>query len=108
MPADVLFILGRERSGKSKRIAEAVKACMIPILYAGVMSGAAGYTLQILAQRDAEPAVASLLMSLESVFAVLAGWVILGDMLSIRELAGCAMMMGGIVLAQLPQKHPKP
>jgi len=82
----------------------AVKACLIPILYAGVMSGAAGYTLQILAQRDAEPAVASLLMSLESVFAVLAGWVILGDMLSLRELAGCVMMMGGIVLAQLPQK----
>ena len=82
----------------------AVRACLIPILYAGVMSGAMGYTLQIIAQRDAEPAIASLLMSLESVFAVLAGWVILGDVLSLREFMGCAMMMGGIVLAQLPQK----
>ena len=81
---------------------EGVRQCVIPILYAGVLSGAVGYTLQIVAQRDAEPAVASLLMSLESVFAVLAGWVILGDALSLRELAGCALMMGGIVLAQLP------
>lgn len=83
---------------------EAVMTCAVPIIYAGVFSGGVGYTLQILAQRDAEPAVASLLMSLESVFAVLAGWVILGDALSVRELLGCAMMMGGIVLAQLPEK----
>jgi len=83
---------------------EAVKTCAIPILYAGVFSGGVGYTLQILAQRDAEPTVASLLMSLESVFAVLAGWVILGDALSLRELSGCVLMMGGIVLAQLPEK----
>ena len=84
---------------------QGVRACVIPILYAGVLSGAVGYTLQIIAQRDAEPTVASLLMSLESVFAVLAGWVILGDLLSLRELAGCLLMMGGIVLAQLPE-HP--
>lgn len=83
---------------------DAVRTCAIPIIYAGVFSGGMGYTLQILAQRDAEPAVASLLMSLESVFAVLAGWVILGDALSLRELLGCALMMGGIVLAQLPEK----
>ena len=84
---------------------EAIRTCAIPIIYAGVFSGGMGYTLQILAQRDAEPAVASLLMSLESVFAVLAGWVILGDALSLRELLGCALMMGGIVLAQLPDKN---
>ena len=84
---------------------EAVRTCAVPLIYAGVFSGGVGYTLQILAQRDAEPAIASLLMSLESVFAVLAGWVILGDALSLRELAGCAMMMGGIVLAQLPEKR---
>ena len=86
---------------------EAVKTCAVPIIYAGVFSGGMGYTLQILAQRDAEPTVASLLMSLESVFAVLAGWVILRDALSLRELAGCVMMMGGIVLAQLPEKKPQ-
>ena len=84
---------------------EAVLACAVPLLYAGVMSAGLGYTFQILAQRDAEPTVASLLMSLESVFAVLAGWVILGDLLSLRELTGCCLMAGGIVLAQLPQKH---
>lgn len=77
--------------------------CVIPVAYAGVLSGGMGYTLQTLAQRDAEPTVASLLMSMESVFAVLAGWVLLGDLLSARELLGCALMMGGIVLAQLRQ-----
>lgn len=82
----------------------AIRSCLIPILYAGVLSAAVGYTLQILAQRDAEPAIASLLMSMESVFAVLAGWIILGDALSLRELAGCALMMSAIILAQLPQK----
>ena len=74
----------------------------VPILYAGLLSGGMGYTLQIIAQRDTDPAVASLIMCLESVFAVLAGWVLLGDMLSPRELAGCALMLAGIVLAQLP------
>jgi len=83
---------------------EGVRANMVSIVYAGVFSGAVGYTLQILAQRDAEPAVASLIMSLESVFAVLSGWIILGDALSVRELCGCALMMAGIVLAQLPEK----
>lgn len=82
---------------------EQVRQCLIPILYAGLMSSGVGYTLQIIAQRDADPAVASLLMSLESVFAVLSGWLLLGDALSLRELLGCALMMGGIVLAQLPE-----
>lgn len=77
---------------------------IIPILYAGILSGAVGYTLQILAQRDTEPAVASLLMCLESVFAVLAGWLLLGDLLSFRELCGCVLMLAGIVLAQSPLK----
>ncbi len=84
---------------------QGVYQCVIAILYVGIFSSAVGYTLQIVAQRDAEPTVASLLMSLESVFAVLAGWIILGDQLSLRELSGCALMMGGIVLAQLPQKQ---
>ena len=74
----------------------------VPILYAGVLSGGMGYTLQMVAQRDTDPAVASLIMCLESVFAVLAGWVLLGETLTARELAGCALLMVGIVLAQLP------
>ncbi len=75
-----------------------------PILFAGVLSGAVGYTLQILCQRDTNPTVASLILCLESVFAVLAGWVLLGDTLSAKELLGCVLMLTGIVLAQLPAK----
>ncbi len=76
----------------------------VPILYAGVMSGAVGYTLQIVAQKETDPAIASLLLCFESVFAVLAGWAILGDALSPRELAGCGLMLAGILLAQWPVK----
>lgn len=85
-----------------------VRAAAVPILYAGVLSGAVGYTLQILGQRDTDPTVASLIMCLESVFAVLAGWLLLGDMLSPRELAGCGAMLVGIVLAQWPSKEKAP
>ena len=59
-----------------------------PIVYAGVLSSGVGYTLQIIAQKNTDPTVASLLMSLESVFAVLAGWVILGERLSVRGICG--------------------
>lgn len=87
---------------------EAVRACAIPILYAGVMSGAIGYTLQIIAQKDTDPTVASLILCLESVFAVIAGWLILGDQLSTREYLGCAAMMCGIVMAQWPDRRAAP
>lgn len=80
---------------------DSLRQGLIPVLYAGLLSGAVGYTLQIIGQRDADPTVASLLMSLESVFAVVAGWLILGDALSLRELMGCVLMMGGILIAQL-------
>jgi drug/metabolite transporter (DMT)-like permease len=79
----------------------------VPIVYAGVLSCCVAYTLQIVAQRDTAPAIASLLMSLESVFAVLAQWAILGDLLSGRELLGCALMFCGIVLSQLPKRQVK-
>jgi len=79
----------------------------VPIVYAGVISSGVGYTLQIVAQRDTAPAVASLLMSLESVFAVLGQWVILGNLLTGRELFGCGLMFAGIVLSQLPGKKQK-
>ena len=74
----------------------------IPILYAGVLSCGTAYTLQLVAQPKLNPTVASIIMSLESVFSVLAGWVILGEALSTRELIGCAVMFGAIILAQLP------
>lgn len=72
------------------------------ILYAGVLSSGVAFTLQIIAQKDVNPTVASLIMCLESVVAVLAGWVILGQDLSQRELFGCILMFIAIVLAQLP------
>lgn len=75
-----------------------------PVLYAGVMSCGVAYTLQIIAQKNADPTVASLLLSLESVFSVLAGWVLLGQGLSFKELFGCALIFCAIILAQLPEK----
>lgn len=73
-----------------------------PILYTGVMSSGMGYTMQMLAQRNTEPAIASLIMSLESVFSVLAGWVLLHQTLTPRELCGCVLMFAAILLAQTP------
>lgn len=79
-----------------------VAAAWLPVLYAGVMSCGVAYTLQVVAQKNIAPTIASLLMSLESVFSVLAGWVLLGQRLSARELSGCGMVFAGIILAQLP------
>ncbi|MBQ7624611.1 MAG: DMT family transporter [Clostridia bacterium] len=74
------------------------------IVYAGVISCGVGYTLQIVGQRYVEPSVASLLMSLESVFAVISGWIILQETLSLRELIGCILMFAAVVLSELPEK----
>ena len=80
---------------------DGVREALIPILYAGVMSGAVGYTLQVLGQRDTDPTVASILMCLESVFAVLTGVVILGEKMTARETVGCILMFSAVILAQL-------
>ena len=74
----------------------------VPIIYCGVVSGGIGYTLQIVAQKYTDPTVASLLMSLESVFAVIAGAVLLGEQMSSRELLGCVIMFAAIILVQVP------
>lgn len=79
----------------------------VPILYAGVMSCGIAYTLQIVGQKNVEPTVASLILSLESVFSVLAGWLILGEKLSTRETIGCILVFGAVLLAQMPQKKEK-
>ena len=79
-----------------------IAMCLLPLLYAGLFSSAAGYTLQILAQKDADPTVVSILLSLESVFAVIGGALLLGERMGVRELLGCALMMAAVVLAQLP------
>lgn len=74
----------------------------IPILYAGILSCGVAYTLQIVGQQGVNPTVASLLLSLESVFSVIAGWVILGEKMGGRELLGCALIFTAVILAQLP------
>ena len=75
------------------------------ILYAGAISCGVGYTLQILGQKNMNPTVASLILSLESSISVLAGWIILGQKLSIREGLGCVIMFAAIILAQMPERR---
>lgn len=74
------------------------------ILYVGAVSGAVGYTFQLIGQKYAEPALASLLMCMESVFAAVGGWLIAGEILRPPEYVGCALMLAGCVLAQLPRR----
>ena len=81
---------------------EKVVSAAIPILYCGILSGGVGYTLQIIAQKFTDPTIASLLMSLESVFAVLAGAILLHERMTPREMAGCAVMFIAILLVQIP------
>lgn len=78
-----------------------------PFLYAGVMSCGVAYTLQIVGQKGMNPTVASLILSLESVVSVIAGALILHQVLSERELLGCVLMFAAILLAQLPRPHKK-
>lgn len=80
---------------------EGVREALIPILYAGIMSGAVGYTLQVLGQRDTDPTVASLLMCMEAVFAVLTGVLLIGEKMTVRETVGCVLMFFAVILAQL-------
>ena len=80
---------------------EGLLEAAIPILYAGIFSGAIGYTLQIVGQRDVNPTIASLIMCLESVFAVLTGAVVLGERMTGREAAGSILMFAAVILAQL-------
>ena len=77
----------------------------LPVLYAGVLSCGVAYTLQIVAQADTDPTVASMILCLESVFAVIAGMIILGESMSLREIAGCLIMFAAIVVSQLPAKE---
>ena len=80
---------------------QALEAAMMPILYGGLLSVGVAYTLQVVAQRDAPPAHAAIILSLETVFAVLGGWWLLQESLSDRGLLGCALMFAGMLLSQL-------
>lgn len=81
-----------------------ILAAWLPILYAGVLSCGVAYTLQIVGQRGMNPTIASLILSLESVVSVLAGWILLGQKLALREILGCIILFAAIILAQLPSK----
>ncbi|MBP3878390.1 MAG: DMT family transporter [Lachnospiraceae bacterium] len=85
--------------------AEAVRAALPALLYAGLFSSAVGFTLQIIAQERLEPTVASLIMCLESVFSAVGGWLLLGQALNTREIAGCVLMFAAIVLSQIPSRN---
>ena len=82
----------------------AIFLAILPLLYAGVMSSGVAYTLQIMAQRRLNPAVACIIMSVESVFAAGAGWLILGQQLSTREILGCVLVFMAVIIAQIPKK----
>ncbi len=77
------------------------------ILYAGIMSSGVGFTLQIVAQKDTDPTTATLLMSLESVFAALAGWLFLQERMSVKEFAGCLIVFAAVIIAQIPLEKKK-
>lgn len=81
-----------------------IRMVWMPIAYAGVLSCGVAYTLQVVGQKGMNPTVASLILSMESCISVLAGWLILGQALSMRELFGCVLMFTAIILAQLPVK----
>ncbi|MBW2340408.1 MAG: DMT family transporter [Deltaproteobacteria bacterium] len=80
---------------------DGLHGALIPILYGGILSVGVAYTLQVVAQRDAPPTHAAIILSLEAVFAALAGWLILDEMLSLRGLIGCILMFSGMLTALL-------
>ena len=82
---------------------DALALALVPILYAGICSDGIAYTLQIIAQQTTDPTVASIIMSLESVFAALGGWLVLSESLTAVELAGCVLVFVAVMLAQVPE-----
>ena len=80
----------------------AVLACAMPLLYAGIVATGVAYTLQIIGQRQAHPAHAAIILSLETVFAAIGGVWLLGESLTVRALAGCGLMLAGMLISQLP------
>lgn len=83
---------------------DAIKQCWLELGYAGIMSCGVAYTLQIIGQKYTDPTSASILMSLESVFSALAGWMLLSQRLSVPQIFGCIFMFTAIVLVQLPDR----
>ncbi len=88
-----------------KPVISSVLAAYIPLLYTGIFSSSVAYTLQIFAQKGASPTIAGMLLSLESVFAAIAGYLILHQTLTVRELIGCVLIFVAIVIAQFPDRR---
>lgn len=84
--------------------ASLIASCWLPLGYAGVLSMGVAYTLQIVGQKGVAPSAAALLMSLESVFAALFGWLLLHETMTKAELLGCALVFAAVVISQLPEK----
>lgn len=84
--------------------AQDLLAAAVPILYAGLLSVAVAYTLQVVGQKHAHPTHAAIILSFESVFAALGGWLVLGETLQTRELIGCLVMLAGVVVAQVQRR----
>lgn len=86
---------------------KAIIDCAVPILYAGLISCGLGYTFQVIGQRETDPSLASLILSLETVFSLLAGWIFFKEVLSIPEYIGCGLMFIAIIISQLPERKKK-
>ena len=80
---------------------EGIKTVWLPLAYTGILSTGLAYTTQMLGQKYLKPTVASLIMSLESVIAAIAAWLIIGQALSLREMLGCALVFVGVIIAQI-------
>ena len=85
----------------------AIRDCWLPLAYSGFLSMGVAYSLQILGQQDLDPAPASLIMSLESVFAVLFGWLLLRETLTFWEGLGCVLVFAAVILSQIPERTKK-
>jgi len=116
-PLKIAFLQYAACAGLSLIISAAIEhntlssylAAAIPILYGGVLSVGVAYTLQVVAQKEARPAHAAIILSLEAVFAAIGGWIILGETLTARAITGCTLMFCGMLLSQLwrrPTTHP--
>lgn len=86
-----------------KPVLNDIAQCWLPLSYAGFLSMGVAYTLQIVAQKDADPTVASLIMSLESVFAVIFSAILIGEKMNLREISGCVLIFSAVILSQLPE-----
>ena len=102
----ILGFVGMVMTGHFPAV-EAILSCLVSLLYLGAVSTAMGFTLQALGQKESPATHAAIIMSLEAVFAALAGWCVLGELLSLREMAGCALMMIGMLVSQLLRRKVK-